>query len=78
MSRRVSVPKSLRMMCRQSICCLLRRAALRRSDYHAPDDRTFGRNAGTLGMLLLWDGVPNEMKEFWPDIRRKVFHRNTP
>jgi hypothetical protein len=46
--------------------------------YHAPDDRTFGRNAGTLGMLLMWDGVSNEMKEFWPDIRRKVFHKNTP
>jgi hypothetical protein len=46
--------------------------------YHAPEDRTFGRNAGTLGMLLMWDGVSNEMKEFWPDIRRKVFHKETP
>jgi len=46
--------------------------------YHAPDDRTFGRNVGTLGMLIMWDGVSNEMKEFWPDIRRKVFHKNNP
>jgi hypothetical protein len=46
--------------------------------YHAPEDRTVGRNIGTLGMLLMWDGVSNEMKEFWPDIRRKLFHKNSP
>jgi len=46
--------------------------------YHAPEDRTAGRNAGTFGMLIMWDGVSNELKEFWPDIRRKVFHKNTP
>jgi hypothetical protein len=46
--------------------------------YHAPEDRTVGRNLGTLGMLLMWDGVSNEMKEFWPDIRRKLFHKNSP
>jgi hypothetical protein len=26
----------------------------------------------------MWDGVSNEMKEFWPDIRRTVFRKNTP
>jgi hypothetical protein len=46
--------------------------------YHAPEDRTVGRNLGTLGMLIMWDGVSNEMKEFWPDIRRKFFHKSTP
>jgi hypothetical protein len=46
--------------------------------YHAPEDRTAGRNIGTYGMLLMWDGVSNELKEFCPDIRRKVFHKNTP
>jgi hypothetical protein len=46
--------------------------------YHAPEDRTLGRNLSSLGMLLMWDGVSNEMKEFWPDIRRKVFHKKTP
>jgi hypothetical protein len=46
--------------------------------YHAPEDRTAGRNAETFGMLIMWDGVSNELKEFWPDIRRKVFHKNTP
>ncbi len=46
--------------------------------YHAPEDRSLGRNLGTLGMLYMWDGVSNEMKEFWPDIRRKVLHKQTP
>lgn len=46
--------------------------------YHAPEDRNLGRNLGTLGMLYMWDGVSNEMKEFWPDIRRKVLHKQTP
>ena len=46
--------------------------------YHPAEDRTVSRNLGTWGMLIMWDGVSNEMKEFWPDIRRKVFHKNTP
>ena len=46
--------------------------------YHAPEDRTWGRNLGTLGMLDMWDGVSNLMKEFWPDIRRKVFKKHDP
>lgn len=46
--------------------------------YHAPEDRTLSRNLGTWGMLIMWDGVSNEMKEFWPDIRRKVFHKTSP
>jgi hypothetical protein len=46
--------------------------------YHAPEDRTVGRNVGTLGMLIMWDGLSNELKEFWPDIRRKVFRKGTP
>lgn len=46
--------------------------------YHPAEDRTVGRNVSTFGFLLLWDGLSNEMKEFWPDIRRKVLHKNTP
>ena len=46
--------------------------------YHAPEDRTASRNLRTFGMLMMWDGVSNEMKEFWPDIRRKVFRKKTP
>jgi hypothetical protein len=46
--------------------------------YHPAEDRTLSRNLKTLGMLIMWDGVGNEMKEFWPDIRRKVLHKKTP
>jgi len=28
--------------------------------------------------VILYDGMNNELKEFWPDIRRKVFHKDTP
>jgi hypothetical protein len=43
--------------------------------YHAREDRTVGRNFSTLGMLFMWDGLSNELKEFWPDIRRKFRHK---
>lgn len=43
--------------------------------YHAREDRTVGRNFETLGMLIMWDGLSNELKEFWPDIRRKFKHK---
>jgi len=46
--------------------------------YHPAEDRTAGRNATTFGFLILYDGLANELKEFWPDIRRKVFHKTTP
>jgi len=46
--------------------------------YHVPSERTASRNATTLAFLLLYDGLSNELKEFWPDIRRKVFHRDSP
>ncbi len=46
--------------------------------YHVPDDRTASRNATTFAFLILYDGLSNELKEFWPDIRRKVFHKNAP
>lgn len=46
--------------------------------YHPADDRTAARNATTFGLLILYDGLANELKEFWPDIRRKVFHKTTP
>jgi len=44
--------------------------------YHALEDRTLGRNLGTYGMLDMWDGVSNLMKEFWPDIHRKIQHKH--
>jgi hypothetical protein len=44
--------------------------------YHAPEDRTFGRNLSTLGELDMWDGLSNLMKEFWPDVHRKMQHKH--
>jgi hypothetical protein len=46
--------------------------------YHVPSDRTVSRNLTTFAFLILYDGFSNELKEFWPDIRRKVFHKDTP
>ena len=45
--------------------------------YHPAEDRTAGRNASTFGFLILYDGLSNELKEFWPDIKRKVLHKET-
>jgi len=53
-------------------------AAAISNTYHPAEDRTFSRNISTFAMLIMWDGVSNEMKEFWPDIRRKVFHKQNP
>ncbi len=46
--------------------------------YHAPSERTASRTATTFAFLILYDGMNNELKEFWPDIRRKVFHKDRP
>jgi hypothetical protein len=46
--------------------------------YHVPSDRTASRNASTFAFLVFYDGVSNELKEFWPDIRRKVFRKKNP
>lgn len=46
--------------------------------YHPAQDRTASRNASTFGFLILFDGLANELKEFWPDIRRKLLHKDNP
>ncbi len=45
--------------------------------YHPAEDRTAARNASTFAFLILYDGLSNELKEFWPDIKRKVLHKDT-
>lgn len=42
-----------------------------RPDRYHPTDATLGRAAVSVG----YDGLSNIFKEFWPDIRRKVFRR---
>jgi hypothetical protein len=46
--------------------------------YHVPSDRTASRDTTTFAFLILYDGLSNELKEFWPDLRRRVFHKDNP
>jgi hypothetical protein len=43
--------------------------------YYSPDDRTMSSTMTRWGMQVMWDTVANELKEFWPDIRRKLHNR---
>ena len=40
--------------------------------YYSPADRTFSGTAGRWATQMMWDTVANELKEFWPDIRRRL------
>lgn len=50
-------------------------AAVAISNSYYPDNRTPGEAATKLGEQLATDAVSQVLKEFWPDIRRKLFHR---
>ena len=43
--------------------------------YHAPEDRTAARNAISFAFLILYDGMDNELKEFWPIFAARCFIR---
>jgi hypothetical protein len=43
--------------------------------YYPPEDRSSTQTLTRWGMQVMWDAVANELKEFWPDIRRKI-HRD--
>jgi hypothetical protein len=43
--------------------------------YHPAGDRTFVNTMSVWGTQVGWDTVALELKEFWPDIRRKYFHK---
>ncbi len=40
--------------------------------YYSPADRTMHDTVERWGTQLAWDAVANELKEFWPDIRRRL------
>jgi len=44
--------------------------------YYPAEERTASRNATTFGFLILYDGLANELKEFWPDVRHKLAHKH--
>ena len=46
--------------------------------YYPEEERTAARNAKTFGFLILYDGLSNVLKEFWPDVHHKLAHKNTP
>ena len=46
--------------------------------YYPASERTASRNATTFGFLILYDGLSNELKEFWPDVHRKLAHKHNP
>jgi hypothetical protein len=42
--------------------------------YYPSEDHSLTQTLTRWGMQVMWDGVSNELKEFWPDIRRKLHH----
>jgi len=47
-------------------------AAMVMNTYHPVEDRTVGSTLNRWGMQILYDGLTNVLKEFWPDIHRKM------
>lgn len=43
--------------------------------YYPKEERTLGHNMSEFGMQIAIDLLGNEVKEFWPDIRRKLFRK---
>ena len=42
------------------------------TQYHPADDRSPSAILTRYATQIMWDAVTNELKEFWPDIRRKL------
>lgn len=42
--------------------------------YYPPADRSFPKTVNKWGQQIALDAFFNVMKEFWPDMRRKIFH----
>jgi hypothetical protein len=51
-------------------------AAIATYSYHPVEDRTFSNTISVWGTQVGWDAVALTVKEFWPDIRRKVQKRH--
>ncbi len=45
------------------------------SNAYYPDGRTVGNNLGRYGLQLGFDAASNVLKEFWPDLKRKLPRR---
>ena len=42
--------------------------------YYPSEDHSSTQTVTRWGTQVMWDAVSNELKEFWPDIRRKMHH----
>jgi hypothetical protein len=51
-------------------------AATAISNMYYPDGRTAGANLEKLGMQIGLDGLANVLKEFWPDVKHRLFERH--
>jgi hypothetical protein len=47
-------------------------AAISNYSYHPADDKTFANTTKVWGTQVAYDAIAIELKEFWPDIRRKM------
>jgi hypothetical protein len=52
-------------------------AAISTYTYHPSDDRNFSNMASVWGTQMGLDAITFEIKEFWPDVRRKL-HKSKP
>jgi hypothetical protein len=43
--------------------------------YHSAQERNFSNFAGDYRTQILIDALTNQAKEFWPDIKRKIFKK---
>jgi hypothetical protein len=48
------------------------------SNAYYPDDHTVGDNVEKLGQQIGIDAISQVLKEFWPDIKHKLFHGPNP
>jgi hypothetical protein len=48
------------------------------SNFYYPDGRTAGNNLGRYAVQLGFDAASNVLKEFWPDLKRKLPRRLVP
>ena len=45
------------------------------SNAYYPDGRSIGNNMGRYALQLGFDAASNVLKEFWPNLKRKLPHR---
>jgi hypothetical protein len=46
--------------------------------YHPQDERTISNTASVWGTEMGYDAITFAIKEFWPDLRRKITHKKAP